>query len=215
MDGAIYRYRPNLMIGFHGCDEKVRDALVNNPNVIKSSNSSYDWLGNGFYVWENNYDRALQWAKDKKKRDGNDEFVPSVVGVVFTLNLCLDFSDSEYTGIIKTYYELFKSECEAFGNPLPHNKNIKNDEFKDMLLRELDCAVIEFMHSKIANKIKEEKSTKGFSDLQQFDTVRGLFMEGGPAYEGAGIQLKNHIQICIRNKNCIKGFFIPREKVDF
>lgn len=38
---AIYRNRPNLMIGFHGCDEKVRNDLVINPDTIKLSDSSY------------------------------------------------------------------------------------------------------------------------------------------------------------------------------
>ena len=212
MEDSIYSYRPNLMIGFHGCSEKVRNDLVSYPNNIKTSTSSHDWLGHGFYIWENNYVKALQWAEDKKRRDKDKDFVPSVVGVVFTLGLCLDFSDSEYTGIIKNYYELFKQDCEAFGNPLPHNKDVKNDEYHDLLLRELDCAVIQFMHSKITQKIKEETLSKGYSEFQQFDTVRGLFTEGGPAYEGAGIQTKNHIQICVRNMNCIKGFFIPRKK---
>lgn len=28
--------------------------------------------------------------------------------------------------------------------------------------------------------------------------------------EGAGIKEKSHIQICVRNTNCIKGYFLPR-----
>lgn len=65
---AIYNHRPNLYIGFHGCDKSVRDKLINTPNSVKKSQESYDWLGHGFYVWENNYLRALQWALDKKKK---------------------------------------------------------------------------------------------------------------------------------------------------
>lgn len=30
-------------------------------------------------------------------------------------------------------------------------------------------------------------------------------------YPEAGFTEKNHIQICIRNPNCIKSFFLPRE----
>ena len=56
-----------------------------------------------------------------------------------------------------------------------------------------------------------KKYSESYSGLMDFDSTRGLFLEGSPVYEGAGIRLKNHIQICIRNKNCIKGFFIPRE----
>ena len=45
----------------------------------------------------------------------------------------------------------------------------------------------------------------------EYDSVRGVFFEGSDLYENAGFKEKNHIQIAIRNQNCIKGFFIPRE----
>lgn len=56
----MYNKRPNLMLGFHGCDESVRNELVTKPDIVKKSQESFDWLGNGFYVWENNYERALK-----------------------------------------------------------------------------------------------------------------------------------------------------------
>ncbi|HEV9036455.1 MAG TPA: hypothetical protein VGQ51_07545 [Puia sp.] len=45
-----------------------------------------------------------------------------------------------------------------------------------------------------------------------FDSVRGVFVEGRELYPGAGFQDKNHIQICIRNPNCIRSFFLPRRE---
>ncbi len=45
------------------------------------------------------------------------------------------------------------------------------------------------------------------ADLPSFDTVRGMFTEGEPLYEGAGFHARNHIQICVRNPRCIKGYF--------
>jgi hypothetical protein len=48
--------------------------------------------------------------------------------------------------------------------------------------------------------------------LNPFDSVRGVFIEGQPLYPGAGFHDKNHIQICIRNPNCIKGLFLPRDE---
>lgn len=209
----IYRNRPNLTIGFHGCDELVRNELVNNPNKIKKSQETFDWLGNGFYIWENNYKRALKWAKDKKQR--GTLTTPSVIGVVYQLDYCLDFTDSEFIDILSDYYELLKQDLSIAGKILPQNKDLPKDEQHDLVLRELDCAVIEYLHQKIEEKIKEDIANKGFSELKQFDTVRGIFNEGGPAFDGAGIQSKNHIQICIRNLNSIKGFFIPREEVGF
>ena len=75
--------------------------------------------------------------------------------------------------------------------------------------------VIEFTHTYIANQYKKDKIARGFSDLKIFDSTRGVFTEGGPIYNGAEIFEKTHIQICIRNSNCIKGFFLPRREIDF
>lgn len=209
----MYNIRPNLMIGFHGCDELVRDELVSKPNQVKKSQETFDWLGNGFYIWENNFERALRWAEDKHAR-GKIK-VPSVVGVVYQLDYCLDFTDSEFTEILSHYYDIMKVDFELAGKTLPQNKDLPHDQYYDKILRELDCAVIEYLHSQIEIRILKDIAINKFSELKRFDTVRGIFTEGGPAFEGAGIQLKNHIQICIRNLNCIKGFFIPRSASKF
>ena len=47
-----------------------------------------------------------------------------------------------------------------------------------------------------------------------YDSVRGTFFEGEELYHNSGFKSKNHIQIAIRNHNCIKGYFIPRELDD-
>ena len=201
------------MLGFHGCDESIRDHLVNNPNSIKKSEETYDWLGNGFYVWENNYDRALQWAKDKKKR--GTLTTPSVLGVIYQLDHCLDFTDSAYIKLITQYYSIMKDDFSELGRELPKNKDLPKDQHHDLILRELDCSVIQYLHQKISETIVSETKAKGYSDLKYFDTSRGVFTEGGPAFKGAGIQNKSHIQICIRNLNCIKGLFIPRQEIKF
>lgn len=209
----MYSRRPNLMIGFHGCDESVRNELVSNPDHVRKSQEAFDWLGNGFYIWENNCERALKWALDKQKRGALN--FPSVVGVVYQLDYCLDFTDSQFIDILSMYYELMKDDLQIASKALPANKDLPKDQFHDLILRDLDCAVIEYLHQKIEEEIDSDTSTKGFSQLKHFDTVRGVFTEGGPAFEGAGIQTKNHIQICIRNLNCIKGFFIPRKMGKF
>ena len=67
-------------------------------------------------------------------------------------------------------------------------------------LHKLDCAVIEYFL-----KICEQSE-----DPVKYDSVRGAFYEGDVAYRGTEIRRKNHIQVCIRNMNCIKGFFLPR-----
>ena len=46
-------------------------------------------------------------------------------------------------------------------------------------------------------------------DDPPFDSVRGMFQEGSEPYPDAGFREKNHIQICVRNLECIKGYFLP------
>ena len=46
-------------------------------------------------------------------------------------------------------------------------------------------------------------------EVPAYDTVRAAFREGEPAYEGAGFEEKNHIQIAVRDKARIKGYFRP------
>lgn len=209
----MYDVKPNLIIGFHGCERHVRDALLLNPNDYKISKKPFDWLGHGLYFWENNYDRALQWATEKKERGKIQE--PAVIGAVLQLGYCCDFLEQRYIRLLAYYFNNMKAKHEQLNIPLPENKDLKYDPHKNKILRELDCAAIEFMHAKILDQVKKDKAEKGYSKYKIFDSTRGVFIEGGPAFEGAGLFEKSHIQLCIRNPNCIQGFFMPREEVDF
>lgn len=198
----MYDRRLNLQLGFHGCDESVRDKLINDPDTIEISSAPYDWLGHGFYVWENNHTRALNFARDKQKRSGIEN--PSVVGVIYDLGECLDFTDQKFTDMISTAYDLMVIAYQQKNLIIPENRTLKMDSHNDYLLRDLDCSVIQFLH-----ELTEAVSPP--QGLKSFDSVRGVFWEGGPAYPGAGIYKKAHIQICIKNLNCIKGFFKVRQ----
>ena len=68
-----------------------------------------------------------------------------------------------------------------------------------LVMEYLDCAVVEYTHSFLKSK-----------NQPAFDSVRAAFIEGEKIYPGAGFNEKTHIQICILNPNCIKGFFKPR-----
>lgn len=209
----MYNNKPNLVIGFHGCDKSTRDALVFNPQNVKISEEPYDWLGHGFYCWENNFERARDWAEQKVKQGKFKD--PAVVGAVIDLGYCCDFLDAGHIRLLKDYYEVMAQSYKESGKPLPVNKNLARDIYKDKLLRELDCTVIEYMHTDFCSKYKEDIEHSGMTDSPMFDSVRGVFQEGGSAFEGSGIREKSHIQLCIRNLNSIKGFFIPREEKDF
>ena len=211
----MYDNRSNLIIGFHGCDKAAAAALINNPDTIKVSREPHDWLGHGMYFWENNQERAQQWAVERQVRKKKDVAEAAVIGAVIQLGYCCDLIDSRFTGVLKDSYPQMEEWYNKMGRQLPVNKDLSSDPHKNKLLRVLDCTVIEFMHFHIEEQYKRDKREKGFSEMKIFDSTRGVFTEGGPIYEGAEIFEKTHIQICIRNSNCIKGFFLPRREIEF
>lgn len=68
----MYSKRPNLVLGFHGCDKKAVDSIIKGETFMNESTNDYDWLRNGIYFWENNLARALEFANEQKKRFSKD-----------------------------------------------------------------------------------------------------------------------------------------------
>ncbi len=194
----MYSNTPNFVIGFHGCDKSVSEKIIHGKTGLKKSENEYDWLGHGMYFWEQNLERAREWAKEGAKNPNNSIKEPAVIGAVIDLGFCLNLLDSNNIKILKNQYEIFELEMDIAGKKIKQNRDVKGNS--DLLLRFLDCAVIEHLHQhrKTNNQIP-------------FDTVRGVFLEGEPIYETSGFREKSHIQICVRNPNCIKGFFEPRD----
>jgi hypothetical protein len=168
--------------------------------MLKMSSHDYDWLGHGFYFWENNLVRAEQWALENSKRPHSKITTPGVVGAYLNLGFCLDLTDSESLQKLMVSYDALVLACKLSKIDLPVNIDPVQVKSKDRILRKLDCAVIETLHE--LNKM---------AGLPPYDSVRGVFWEGEELYPGAGFQEKNHIQIAIINPNCIKGFFLPRD----
>lgn len=194
---SLYSTLPNTIIGFHGCDISTYINVIENNAEMKPSTNDYDWLGNGIYFWEHNLARAWQWAEEASKRKNSRIKTPAVIGAVIDLGTCLNLVDSDNIELVKSQYKVFKAMVEISKGTLPKNKNIGNNT--DLLLRNLDCAVIESLHA-----------FRRVTKLQPFDSVRGVFIEGNPIYPDSGFMEKSHIQICVRNPNCIKGYFAPK-----
>ena len=190
---TLYSKPPQLVFAFHGCDASLAKMVVAGSELLKPSTNDYDWLGSGVYFWEQNYGRALAWAEQQVYWGKISE--PAVIGAVIDLGHCLNLTDSTYIDLLKNEYQLLVSDLELVDLPLPRNSGKTSDK----LFRRLDCAVIEHLNSRI-------ETAKSDGELPcPFDTVRGLFSEGEPIYEGAGFKEKTHVQICVRNPNCIKA----------
>jgi len=90
----LYTSKPNLCIGFHGCEKSRQEKLISESSYFKMSQESFDWLGHGMYFWDNNEKRAMQWAIDKQKVGKLKK--PSVVGAVLDLGRCFDLLDTSH-----------------------------------------------------------------------------------------------------------------------
>jgi hypothetical protein len=191
---AAFQYQ-RLVLGYHGCEKSVADRVLMGNDSLKKSEKSYDWLGSGIYFWEHGPERALDWAMEQKQCGKIKS--PSVLGAVIHLGNCFDFMDVRSTRILAEAFPKFIQRQESLGQELPANE-AKGDGDKDLLRRKLDCSMINWL----CDVMEEDQSTP-------FDSVRGMFQESEPAFEGSSIFLKSHIQLAIRNTACIVGYFRP------
>jgi hypothetical protein len=184
----LHRLSSNFVLGYHGCDRRVAEEVLGGA-AFKLSTNDYDWLGPGIYFWEANPQRGLEFAVESARRSGSHVENPFVIGAIIELGLCLDLTTSAGLAWLRIAHENLVEITRAAGLPLPVNST-------DELRRNLDCAVIRRLHT-----ILEAQ------ELPAIDTVKGVFTEGAPLYPGCGFREKTHVQIAVRNAECIKGVF--------
>ena len=182
--GYLYAL-PRTVIGYHGCHKDFAQRLVRggvSAEEWKMSQNDYDWLGNGIYFWEHAPGRAKQWAEERYGTDG------AVVATEVQLRRCLDLADTAFTSLLRQSFEGTIRLYQAEGWTLPKNGG---REFK---LRRLDRLVVDRLTT----------ATDG-PDGVHFQTVRCPFEEGDPVYDGGMIKTQSHIQIAVRDRDCIPG----------
>ena len=143
----MYSTRSGLILGFHGCDQSVVADVITGKTSLLNSVNEYDWLGHGVYFWDNSPGRALEFAKmlSKLKNRGKGAIKkPAVIGAVIDLGFCLDLLDYQNLTLIKDAHEILAASYGADTANMPENKNVGTN--RDLLLRELDCAVDETLH---------------------------------------------------------------------
>lgn len=186
-----------FVLGYHGCDRAIGEMVLANKEHLTASRNDYDWLGTGIYFWENSARRALDWAKSAKNNPNLTQSkvtAPFVVGAIIDLGNCLDLLEAESIRIAKRAHSELTEAGEALDFPMPKNTIAKSGE----RIPFLDCAVINYVHD-----------MRWHENEVPFDTVRAVFIEGAPLYEGAGFHEKTHVQICVRKPRQIIAYFRP------
>ncbi len=194
-------YASAFVLGFHGCDQLLGEAILAGKKHLKPSENSHDWLGHGIYFWENSPARAMEWAKfihGHPKWFSSRISKPFVIGAIIDLGHCLDLTEASSLALVKAAHGSLEVIQALVERDMPTNeKGSSRDE--DLVKRHLDCAVINHLHD-----LREAE------ELTPYDSVRGAFFEGMPQYPGAGIMDKTHIQICVRDTARIRGYFRPQ-----
>lgn len=201
------KHRSGFILGYHGCDEAVAEAIFAGT-PMRASEKDYDWLGPGAYFWEGDADRAAEWAAERVKIGRYTK--GAVVGAVIELGNCLDLTIRSHLELLADAYRSLESGLAKAGKPIPENKEAVRGGAADKPLRYLDCAVIKHLHENIEADAQETRAKGGVPIFEPFDTVRGLFHEGGQLYPGGGFYTHTHAQIAVRSFSSIRGFFRPR-----
>jgi len=173
------------IIAYHGCDESVREAVLSKGTPLDESANKDDWLGRGSYFWEYGPQRALEWAKEQGHKN------PAVLGVMMHLGNCFDLLDTRNTDWLRKLFPAFQKARQAEGVPVPENDLKQGRHFRD-------CAVIDWA-------IDALEKQPG----RHYHTVRGVFQEGKAAFAGSAIRRQSHIQIAVRDRGVIIGYFKP------
>lgn len=201
------RLRPGFVLGYHGCDAETAEAIIGGGSM-RQSEEDFDWLGPGAYFWEADPQRAQEWADAKVTRGAYKR--GAVVGAVIDLGNCLDLTTRGDLALLADAYSSFERAQRIAGLALPKNRDPRGLSGEDKVLRYLDCAVIKHLHQNIEDDAREYRLRGETPPIAPFDTVRGLFVEGGQLYPGGGFYSHTHTQIAVRNEACIKGVFTPR-----
>jgi len=196
----LHKLSSAFVLGYHGCDRAVAEKLIAGERFVVSEND-YDWLGSGIYFWEANPRRGLEFARELQRwRRGkpNEIEEPFVVGAAIDLGFCLDLMSSDGISAVASAHKDVIAYCARANVQVPTNSG-----GRDLRFRELDCAVINHLHQ-----------VRAAANLEPFDTVRGVFIEGKRIYPDSGFFEKTHVQICVRSLACIKGVFrVPEDQL--
>ncbi len=166
---------PSEAICFHGTSSGTVAHLL--AGDIWPSDQHFEWLGSGFYLWQDSPWRARQWAET---RYGG---AAAVIVARVDLDNCLDLQNPQWQARLADADFEFAFECVTSGVPIPVNTESGNHA--------RDAAVINFYCDQVA------------SEGGQIRSVRAIFEEGKPIFEASKIRSQSHLQLAVRDLTAI------------
>ena len=142
------------------------------------STKRYDWLGVGIYFWEYGPFRAYEWAE---QRFGSNA---AVLEATIRLGRCFNLLDIEHLADLREAYERALARSEVRGAAIPENMD-DGRYYRDQFMIEFYC------------QLQAEEGPA------LFQTVRGCYPEGEPAFPGSRILSRAHVQVAVRDDSCL------------
>jgi hypothetical protein len=174
-----------IVLGYHGA--KFGDAADYAKRLLLGEVGVEEWRpSENEYDWLGHGIYFWEHSPERARRWAGADGI--VIGAVIQLGNCLDLTDLRYTGLLMSAHADLQTAYRQKGRPLPQN------EGRDLKLRKLDCLVINSLPTAI---------------LEDVQTVRGAFEEGDEAFPGAALKMETHLQIAVRDRQCILGVFRP------
>lgn len=182
------------VIGYHGTKKSTALKIIQGECGFEPSENDDDWLGHGIYFWEYAPQQAFLWAKQRKKKSRwPEEEEVAVLASMIRLGFCFDLLDPENVKTLGGYYQARQQTL----NESPDLKPVSNV----MSQKRLNCAVFNFAYETLE------------SDGKPLDTCRAVFVpttKTDRIWPGSGINAHAHIQICVRNPECILGTWLVK-----
>jgi hypothetical protein len=171
---------------------------------LNHSNNRYDWLGPGAYFFEGDVERALLFAQashnnPKKRYTAKPIATPAVVGAVLQVQNWLDMTTQAGIREFGLAYEALVQGLLSTHTPIPVNSPASDGDI-DVIYRALDNAVFTWLHNARAQQEPP---------LPPFQAVRAAFQQGVPIAPTSGFHANTHVQIALRDNDCVIGWFLP------
>ncbi len=166
---------PSEAIGFHGTSRAALPHLL--ARDIRSSDQHFEWLGTGFYFWQDSPWRARQWAEGCYGSDA------AVIIARIDLEGCLDLLNPRWQHEVAHADFDFVFQCVIEGRTIPENSDRGNHA--------RDAATINWYCDRAPATGPKVRS------------VRAIFEEGEPIFEASKIRSKSHVQVAVRDLTAI------------
>lgn len=160
--------------GHHGTSQESLPRILDEG--FRSSRNEWDWLGDGTYFWQDDFDRALEWARQLHGAGA------VVVEVAIDLRDCMDLNSREWFNLLSDFGDEVIADMKASGITLPVQTGKRHT--RDRL---------------VINRLVDVLASEGIP----IASVRKMFPEGNPAFEGSALLSQSHVQIAVRDQSVV------------